>query len=261
MTTFRELCGMVLDLLKLRSDDSFYNEEHVMYLARMMRTLLLERKYKNTRNGTFKSIPEENKQQICLSLSPAEMLPNGCGGTWLRSNEEVPALSSVSDAVTCTGHDLLPTTVTFIPAERMPYVGYNKWLKNIIYASRSIDGHLYLTSNNQQFMWLERVGLTGVFADPEAAAALSHAACMGEGACDPLDTAFPLEDALIPSCIELIVQELTGAKYAPDDTVNNAKDDIGNASIAQMRAARPVEQSSYDARRAREQEQNNEAGV
>ena len=262
MTTYRELVYAVLDLLKMRSDDSYYTEEHILFLAKKMRALLLERKYKNTRNGTFKQMSQENRQQVCLSLAPAQMLPNGCGGNWLRSNEEVPALSSVSDAVTCTGHDLLPTTVTFIPAERMPYVGYNKWLKNIIYASRSMDGHLYLTSNNNQFMWLERVGLTGVFSDPDAAAALSHEACMGEGPCDIMDQNYPLEDALVPSCIELIVQELTGAKYAPDDTVNNDKDDVGAAGIAQMRAARPVEQNSYDARRQREQDrQNDETGV
>ena len=56
-----------------------------------------------------------------------------------------------------------------------------------------------------------------------------------------MDSEFPLEDALIPSCIELIVQELSGARYAPDDTVNNDKDDLGRSGVAQMRTPMTAE--------------------
>lgn len=217
---------MCLDLLKERSDDAYYTEEHVLFLASKMRALLLERKYKGTRNSPFNPIAQENQQQVCLSLSPATMLPTGCGGIWLRSSEKIPELLPVGSGVTCTGHDLLPTMVTFIPPERMPYVGYNKWLKTFIYASRSQDGHLYLTGSNPQFRYLERAGLTGVFADPVAAAKLSHEACKN-GGCEVLDMPFPLESGLVPMCVEMVFQELSGARYAPEDKSNNAKDDLG----------------------------------
>ena len=188
---------------------------------------------------------EENKQQVCLQVQPTTLLPEGCGGVWLKSTAVVPELLSSSYPVTCTGHDLLPTNVTFVSPNRMKYVGYNKWLRNIIYASRSISGYLFLKGSNPQFQFLERVGLTGVFADAEAAAKLSHEACMNGGVCNILEQPFPLEAALVPSCIELTVQELMGSRYAPEDKKNNAKDDLGDAAVTSQRAARPVENSTY----------------
>ena len=249
MSTFGEIVYSVLDLMKMSSDDAYYTEEHIIFLAKKMRALLLERKYRGSRNGTFREMSEENKQQICLQLKPAELLPAGCGGNWLMSTAKIPSLMDDSTGVTCTGHDLLFTNVTFVSPERMPYVGYNKWLKNIIYASRSVDGHLYLTSPNPQFIFLEQAGLIGVFDDPEEAAKLSHEACM-TGVCDVLEQRFPLEASLVPSCIELIVQELNGSRFAPQDKRNNAKDDFGDLNVQSGNTA-PAEREE---RQAQEQQ-------
>lgn len=253
MATFAQIAYMVLDALKFRSDDAYYTEEHVLFLAKKMRALLLERKYKQTRNGSFSQMSEENKQQVCLQVSPTNLTPDGCAGEWLVSSNTVPALMPGFDAVTCTGHDLLPTNVTFISPERMHYVGYNKWLRNIIYAARGIDGRLYLHSNNPQFIYLEQVGLTGVFSDPEEAAKLSHEACMNGGICDIMSQPFPLEASLVPSLIELVVQELIGSRYSPEDKANNAKDDLSDIAVTSNRRPRPAENSTYRQREEREE--------
>ena len=245
MATFSHIVYSVLDLLKQRSDDAYYTEEHVLFLAKKMRALLLDRKYKGSRNGSFQIMSEENKQQVCLMLEPVEMISGGCGTKWLRSTVAVPELIPGMGEVACTGHDLLQTNVTFIAPERMPYVGYNKWLHNIIYASRSVDGHLYLHSANPQFMFLERAGLTGVFADPEAAAKLSHKACE-TGMCDVMEEPFPLEASLVPVCIEMVFQELSGARFAPEDKKNNAKDDLGNVSVSKPTAPDTARRSTSE---------------
>lgn len=245
MATFAQIIYACLDLLKEHSDDAYYTEEHVLFLAKKIRATLLERKYKNTRNSTFKTVSEENKQQVCLQLQQAQMLPGDCGGQWLQSTASVPALMPGFDSVTCTAHDLLFTNVCFVAPERMKYVGYNKWLKNIIYASRSIDGKMYLKSHNPQFVYLENVGLTGVFADPEEAAKMSHEACMNGGVCDIMSQKFPLEASLVPSLIELVVQELLGSRYAPEDKENDARDNLSDISVPSNRAARPVENTTY----------------
>lgn len=248
MATFGEIVYSVLDLLKERSDDAYYTEEHVTFLASRIRSVLLERKYKQSRNSSFAVMSDENKQQICLTVSPANLLPDGCGGSWLKSDAEIPSLMSIVSGVTCTGHDLLPTMVTFIPKERMPYVGYNKWLRNIIYAARSEDRHLYLRSNNPQFIHLTRVGLTGVFEDALEAAKLSHEACLNGGICNILEQPFPLESALVPSCIEMVVAELIGSAYTPEDKQNNAKDDLPSEVNAKAGNRAPVE-NTQDNRR------------
>ena len=248
MATFGEIVYMVLDMLKEHSDDAYYTEEHIIFLASKMRALLLERKYKNSRNGSYSVMSEENQQQVCLMLSPFNSSSIGNCESWLRSDSAVPKLLFPSEAVTCTGHDLLFTDVTFVPKERLPYVGFNHWLKRIIYAALSIDGHLYLKGIDPSFKLLERAGLTGVFSDPVEAAKLSHEACMNGGMCDILEATFPLEAALVPSCIELVVQELTGSRYAPEDKKNNAKDDLGEAAVTNANTTKPAENSTYKPR-------------
>lgn len=252
MATFGEITYMVLDQMKELSDDAYYTEEHVIFLASHMRNLLLERKYKNSRNQTFTPMSDENTQEICLTLEPTEMPPAGCSGMWLHSIEEIPDTVNVSNTTLSVVSDMLQSTVTFIPSERMPYVGYNKWLKNILYASKSNDGHLYITGSNPQFMYLQKVKMTAVFSDPRKAAELS---CNGDGngKCNILEMEFPLESALIPPCIELTVQELMGSRYAPEDKKNDAKDGLADVSVTQQRHPRPVENSSYKPRQEAEE--------
>ena len=252
MATFGEITYMVLDLMKEIQDDAYYTEEHIIFLASKMRALLLERKYKNSRNQTFTEMSDENMQDICLTLEPNEMAPAGCSGMWLRSIEEIPDTIGVSNAKLSTVSDMLQCTVSFIPAERMPYVGYNKWLRKILYAAKSNDGHLYVTGSNPQFMYMDKIRMTAVFSDPQKAAELS---CDGEGkACNILEMQFPLEQALIPSCIELTVQELMGSRYAPQDKQNDAKDGLADAAVTQQRHPRPVENSTYKPRQQEAEE-------
>lgn len=246
MATFGEIVYMCLDILKENSDDSFYTEEHILFLAKKMRALLLERKYRGSRNQAFTQMSEENRQQVCLQVVPAQNISSACNGKWLMSTAVVPELLTVEQAVTCTGHDLLPTNVTFISRERMPYVGYNKWLQKIIYAARSIDGHLYLRSANPQFAFLSMVGVTGVFSDPEAAANLCHeVVASGQSACeDIMNQRFPLEASLVPICVEMVVQELIGSRYAPKDDKNNAHDDLGDAAVTQNRPSNAAKRTA-----------------
>lgn len=243
MATFGEIVYSVLDILKEHTDDAYYTEEHVIFLASKMRALLLERKYKNTRNSSFQEMSDENRQQICLDLEAADLLPAGCEGPWLKSVEKIPDTINAAMPTVSAGSDMMHTMVTYIAPERMPYVGYNKWLKNIIYVAKSKDGYLYLHSSNPQFMFLENIQMSAIFSDPEKAAKL---ACEGndEGKCDILSANFPLEAALVPSCIEMVVQELLGSRYAPEDKTNDAKDGLGDAAVTSSKQATPAENIS-----------------
>ena len=44
MSTYRELIYMSKDLLKLKSDDSYYTNEHILFLLDKVRAVLLEQK-------------------------------------------------------------------------------------------------------------------------------------------------------------------------------------------------------------------------
>lgn len=220
-TTYRELVYLVLDELKLSADDATFNEEHCIFLLGKYRGLLLKQQYKDVK----KEIPESNFQTLCLDLIqvPAITGEECEGGTYLRSKEKIPFLMDISSPRVYT-EDFYQGNITYVSRERMRYVGYNRWLPNIIYASIGPDNYLYFKSFNPQFLYLEKVRLTGIFENPEIASELE---CdKSNSTCDILDMPFHLEEALIPQVVQLVVKELSGAIYKPKDSTNNASDDL-----------------------------------
>lgn len=223
MSTYKELTYMVLDELKLYSDDTLYTEEHVMFLLGKYRTFLLKQRYSDVR----KQIPESNYQTICLDLIEVPAISGGpCeGGYYLRSKEKIPFLMKIGNPMVYPV-DYYQGEITYVSRERMIYVGYNKYLKNIIYASIGPDNYLYFKSFNPQYLYLEKARMTGIFEDPQAASELQCPNENGDTVCDVLDREFPIENALIPPLIQLVVEELTKAEYKPEDKENNSDDDL-----------------------------------
>lgn len=225
MSTYRELVYLVLDELKLTSDDALFNEEHVMFLLGKYRGLLLKQQYKDIK----KEIPESNYQTLCLDLIQVPAITGEpCeGGTYLRSKEKIPFLMPVATPRVYP-EDYYQGDITYVSRERMKYVGYNRWLPNIIYASIGPDNYLYFKSFNPQYLYLEKARLTGIFEEPEKAAELE---CnRDESTCDPMDMKFPLEEALIPQVVELVVKELSRPEYLPEDKQNNADDGLSEVT-------------------------------
>lgn len=223
MATYRELVYFVLDSLKLVSDDSHFTEEHVLFLLDKYRGLLLNQKYKDIR----KEIPESNYQTICVNLEPVNAIEgSSCGETdYLKSVEQIPHMAQIgSQKITST--DFFQGNFTYVSNERFKYVGNNKYLKNQAYGTIAPDNHLYLRSSNPQLYYLEKVKVTGIFEDSSKAFELQ---CDNDNTiCDVMDMSFPLEEALIPNLIQMIVQELGGQKYQAKDDNNNDKDDLSD---------------------------------
>lgn len=225
MSTYRELVYLVLDELKLTSDDALFNEEHVMFLLGKYRGFLLKQQYKDIK----KEIPESNYQTLCLDLIQVPAITGEpCeGGAYLRSKEKIPFLMPVATPRVYP-EDYYQGDITYVSRERMKYVGYNRWLPNIIYASIGPDNYLYFKSFNPQYLYLEKARLTGIFEEPEKAAELE---CnRDESTCDPMDMKFPLEEALIPQVVELVVKELSRPEYLPEDKQNNADDGLSEVT-------------------------------
>lgn len=223
MSTYKELVYMCLDELKLYSDDALYTEEHIMFLLGKYRTFLIKQRYSDVK----KQIPESNYQTICLDLIEVPAISGEpCeGGSYLRSKEKVPFLMKIGNPRVYP-IDYYQGEITYVSRDRMRYVGYNKYLQNIIYASLGPDNYLYFKSFNPQFLYLEKVRITGIFEDTLAASELQCPDENGNIVCDVLDREFPIENALIPPLIQLVVEELTKAEYKPEDKENNSDDDL-----------------------------------
>lgn len=223
MSTYRQLIYMVLDELRLVSDDASFTEEHVRFLLDKYRTAILQQKY----NDVKKDIPESNYQTICLDLQevPA-MSGEPCeGGSYLKSVQKLPNLMSVGNPVVSPSSDYYQgVMISYVSKERMRFVGCNKYLKNIIYCSLGPDNYLYMLSSNPQFTQLESVRFTGIFENTEDAEKLSCTS--DEVNCDIMERNFPMEEGYITTLIQLIVKELAGPSWKPRDDKNDANDDL-----------------------------------
>lgn len=225
MSTYRELTSLVMDELKLVSDDSHFVEEHVVFLLDKYRIFLLKQRYADIR----KEIPESNYQTICVDLEHVTDI-NGvqCTGVnYLKSVQKIPHLMSVGSQRIST-LDFFQGNINYVSSERFKYVGHNKYLRNQAYGTIAPDSHLYLRSNNPQMYYLRKVRVTGIFEDSAKAAELQCPDDEGNVICDVMDMTFPLEESLVPPLVELIVKELSAFKYQAQDSINNANDDLSN---------------------------------
>lgn len=224
MAKYKEIVSMVLDELKITSDDSVINEGHVIFLAGRYRSFLLKQRYYS---DLKKRIPESNYQTLCLDLEQTEAVEGlPCeGGYYLRTTKPVPELLPFGTIRVYSSGSYYKGDMEFISRDRFRYVGGNKWTGNIIYATLDPSGRIYLTSGNPQFLYLCKIQLTGIFENAEEASELECDSSEEEN-CDILDRDFPMEDALIAPLIELITKELSPSLAAPEDKENNADDNL-----------------------------------
>lgn len=229
MAKYKEIVSMVLDRLKMSSDDDFYTEEHIIFLAGRYRSFLIKQRYYS---DIRKQIPESNYQTLCIPLKEGtDIAGEFCGGFHLESEVAVPALLPIGTMQAFPSKCQFCSQLTFISSERMKYVGGNKWTQNIIYATIGADNKIYLKSDNPQFKYLENVSIKGIFENAEEASELACENNEEESTkCDILEREFPIEDALVAPLIELITKELASSVAIPEDKDNDANDGISRVS-------------------------------
>lgn len=116
--------------------------------------------------------------------------------------------------------------MSYIPFQKMKYVNYNKFLKNIIFVAIGPDNHVYLKSSNPMFENLTRIKISGIFDDFNEA---NELACDQNGTpseCDSFEAEFPIDSYLVPELIDRVLRELLGAVYRPKDNKNSGSDDL-----------------------------------
>ena len=215
-----EIVYYCLDAIKAFSDDSYVNEDHIVFLLSKYRGSLLQQ-YHNIK----KLIPDSNYQTICLTLTSTDSIP--CTNrAILKSNEEVPSLMPIGNPSIYLFNGFESENIVFIPFTRLKAVGWNKWKKNCIYVAVGPDKHLYLSSSNPQAQYLETLRLKGLFEDFEKAFELE---CDEDGKpCDEMERDFPLEVALVPDLIARVVKDALGMAWKTSDSNNNANDDLAD---------------------------------
>ena len=230
MSTYREMIHIVLDELKLASDDAYFTDGHIQFLLGKYRAYLLKKEYGDSSSAfgraaiaARKYVPETNYQTLCLHLKTVDVVQGMCEyGKIVKSVEQLPNLLNIGvKKIYAENYMVELSNVVFVPQEQMRYVGRDKYRANIIYATIAPDGHLWIKSANPQHLYLKEIRFTAVFEDAEKAAEID---CESDG-CDILDNEFPMEESLQAQLIEIVVKSLLQPKMMPEDMANNSKDD------------------------------------
>lgn len=221
MQTYGELVYLILDELKLISDDKQFEEEHIIVLINQYRNLLLKQRYSDIR----KEMPVSNLQSVNITLSVED--------TILKSNMPLPTILNLNVqnlTIISSISTFWQGEFSFIDYNQFRYTGYNRWLNSIVYVTIGPDGYLYCKSNNLSFLQLTDITVTSIFENPLEVHNLS--APINETSEDSiLDIPIPIEGNLLPILKEIIIKELSGAVYRPEDEINNANDNLNKVSI------------------------------
>lgn len=223
MYTYNHVIYMVLDFLKISSDDAYYTPDHVLFLLNKFRAFVLKSKYEDGKNTPSDS----NYQTLKVNFEEVDRIEGlDCSGKYLKSIGEVPDSLDIGVAQ-FSGSDIFEDGMSFVSPVRFKSVGFNKWMKNITYVTQQ-GGKIYIKSCNPLAYYLEEGTYRDIFTDPLEAAADSGDYEVDENGnlCDPMSVEFPLEDNLLPLVMQYTVKELSGGLYKPKDSENNANDDL-----------------------------------
>lgn len=221
MQTYGELVYLILDELKLISDDRQFEEDHIIALINQYRNLLLKQRYSDIR----REMPVSNLQSINITLSIED--------TILKSNMPLPTILNlnVQNLTTISSISTFwQGEFSFIDYNQFRYTGYNRWLNSIVYVTIGPDGYVYCKSNNLSFLQLTDITVTSIFENPIAVYNLSSP-IDNTSNLSILDTIIPIEGNLIPIIKELVIKELSPVIYKPNDEVNNSTDDLNKMGV------------------------------
>lgn len=236
MTTVREAVYMVLDELKLISDDAHFTEEHVIFLLKKFRAYVLKAEKERNKlmdaalnSGTGMlgvDAADEDYQNVELEMQAVNAVPGFPNkGKYLRSYQKVPKLMGIGN-VKVYAADFFTSEIQLVSAEGFKYSADSRYMQKIVYAAIGPDEHLYIKSQNPQILYLQNVSMRAVFDDLNAVAEIAGV--------DILDTEFPISEALFGLVLQYTVRELSGVQYKPKDIINNALDDLSRMASTEQ---------------------------
>jgi hypothetical protein len=202
---------MVLDELKMRTDDIALETDHIVFLLNKYRTAYIKQKYGGQ---VKKNIPLPYYQILSIAMNPTTKV----------SDKTIPELVDLNGIELSTNLDAVNTQntykITLVQPQRFEYVGINKHLSTILYATIWYDkkfkvkypGHIPSIFN-----------LIGILENPLDIIKFSADELVN--AMNPLDLVFPMEEAAIGEVLAYTLKEVADIRIFPFVDKNNAKDD------------------------------------
>lgn len=247
--TYRDMVFIIMDEMKIFSDDSTFENEHFIFLINKYRSLLFTQKYK----GKKVEIPFAYYQRLNVYFDPTYK-----NGEIYQSVKQLPNILDITNLwqYTFVSNDgMRSENLNFINPQRFKNVGYNKWLRNQVYITIDLDNRMYAKSpgsnldnaiplvgesnpitSELEYLLISENGLEQFVAEGLVDSYVYYDTILdnpiegyrfnGDQTLDVLDFAFPCEESLIQPIIDLCIKEIAAINGIPRDVVNNATDDL-----------------------------------
>ena len=92
------------------------------------------------------------------------------------------------------------------------------------------DNKLSIKSVNPQIKYLKDISVLGIFENPIHVEQINNPETINNTV-DKLDYKFPLESKLITQLVDIVVKNLVGGIYAPEDKINNGNDVLSETQV------------------------------
>jgi hypothetical protein len=146
------------------------------------------------------------------------LVQSGC--FTFRTKVKIPSIieTSHSQLLTRVGPvDLKSKPFSLIPIARVPYIGYNRFNSNQVFAYLD-NGYIYFISN--KLIGFKKVEISAVFEDPELLASFE----CGTNKCYSKDSAFPIKQSMINTIKDIVIKNyLNETSQAYQDLSNDGK--------------------------------------
>lgn len=225
MSTLKELVYATREQLHLYSDDSIITNEYIAYCIKTARALLLTQKYSIRSNVISNKVRQSFYKELEL-VSDNEFI-SGID-TILRTKEKISfpfEAFNLKSNIRINSGSFTDINFTFIPMERVPFVGNSKWNSGQIYTFLANDMRLYFVSNNPKVKMLENVKIMMCTENPEDAylETIEY-----NPSVDFWDVEYPVDEEMVFTMIDVVIKKLTASMQIPRDKQNDSEDEPTN---------------------------------
>jgi hypothetical protein len=225
MATIKEIVYDLKNIIRggLQSDDEMISDRQIEFQVNSLRAQFIRQDINKRR-----SISDNIKQvlpHVEMEGVPASLAGLNSEGTILRSKYQIPnpIETSHADLITAIGPTgVLSTNFHFIPYNRAPFAGTNRYTKRMQFAFL-LDNFVYVLGPDTEL--LTHIKVEGVWQNPREVSAYTDA--NGFVSYDPETHDYPLSISML----DLIKQSTMATNMQPfvqmpTDISNNAKSDI-----------------------------------
>jgi len=229
MATTRQVIYSIKEYLKAYSDDSEHTDEYILFLLNNEREEYLRQLYDDRR----RKIDNVLIQSMCLELETVDRGSCGIevGCSIVRTVKKLPKLLEMrrrTALLSVRPVDILAKSFTLTTRDNIDTVFDSRYNLDI-YAFLHSDGHIYIVSKDNSYIFMKCIEIELISADPSELTAYKNCCGCDENNnpstdCFNEDSDYPAQGFVINYITDRVTSKLVPRLQIPKDVINNSNE-------------------------------------